>query len=740
MEVLRLSHSAVVDAWRERERELRRRGLTVRVLAARRWDEGGRPVDLVPRPGESVEGVRTWGTHPALFVYDPRPLWRALGVPHDVLDVHEEPFALATAEVLALRALRRAWDRARGRRAAAAPFVVYSAQNLAKRYPPPFRWVERAVLRRAAGAHVCNDDAGRVLLAKGARGRVVTIPLGVDPAVFRPADEAGGAAGGEAGGAGGAAGGAGRPARAAGAPVVVGYAGRLAPHKGVELLVRTVVADPGLALRVAGAGPQAEALRALAAPAGGRVTFVGSLESEALAAFYRSLDVLAVPSLDTPGWREQFGRVAVEAMACGVPVVASRSGALPDVVGPGGLLVPPGDGAALAAALHRVGAEPGLATRLRERGAGVAARCAWSAVAQAQHALYADVLRDARGAGGTEAVPAPAVEAGGAASDRTATDGAGLEPPEVIVVAYGTPDLLRRALEPLAGKLETTVVDNSSSPAVRQVAELAGARYLDPGRNGGFAAGVNHGLAHRRHPGRDVLLLNPDAVVAAEDVLALQRALHARPRAASAGPAQVDAAGVPARVEWPFPSPAAAWREALGLDALARLARRPLRAPATATAAATAPAGARGTYVVGSVLLLRADALADVGGLDERYFLYAEETDWAYRAHRRGWEHVLVHEVVATHVGAATSTDEVRRETWVRASQERYFRTHFGAAGWAAARAAGVVGAGLRAVVGPDRAAARRRLRLLARGPAAAQASAQAAQAPEPRRAAGGGA
>src|SRR5699024_8858578 len=63
------------------------------------------------------------------------------------------------------------------------------------------------------------------------------------------------------------------------------------------------------------------------------------------------LDVLVVPSLPTPGWVEQFGRVAVEAMASGVPVIASRSGALPDVVSGAGLLVEPADAQALRQAL-----------------------------------------------------------------------------------------------------------------------------------------------------------------------------------------------------------------------------------------------------------------------------------------------------------------------------------------------------------------------------------------------------
>lgn len=670
MRVLRVSHSAVVSAWRERERELRRRGVDVVLLSARVWDEGGRPVRLVADDGEPVVGVRTWGGHPALFVYDPRPLWRALGEPHDVLDVHEEPFALATAEVLVLRAARRAWDRLRGRAVApAAPFVVYSAQNLHKRYPVPFRWSERVVLRRAAGAHVCNDDAGRVLRAKGARGAVVTVPLGVDPAGPAPATRRR------------------ETARAATSPVVVGYAGRLAPHKGVDVLVRAVVADPRLVLRVAGAGQQEQDLRRLAAPARDRVRFVGALSGTGLARFYRSLDVLAVPSLDTPGWREQFGRVAVEAMAAGVPVVASDSGALPDVVGDAGLLVPPGDAAALGAALRRVADEPGLAARLRERGLRVAASCAWPEVARRYHELYARVLGR----------PPAALEPPEPPEQP--------EPPEVLVVAYGSPDRLRAALAPLVGKLALTVVDNSSLPEIREIVELAGGTYLDPGRNGGFAAGVNHGLAHRRNPGGDVLLLNPDAVVGPDDVLELQRRLHADPRAASAGPAQVDDDGRPARVSWPFPSPARSWLEALGLGRVHD--RR-----------------ARTRFVVGSVLLLRAEAVADVGPLDERFFLYAEETDWARRAADRGWTHLLVDDVVATHAGGATSTDEGRRETHFHASQERYLRKHHGAAGWQAARAAVVAGAAVRAVVHPHRdarAAALRRLRLYVRGPVRAE-------------------
>lgn len=664
LRVLRVSHSAVVTAWRERERALRRDGVDVHLVSARAWDEGGVRVPLEPLPGEVVTGAGTLGTHPALFLYDPRPLWRLLGERWDVLDLHEEPFALATAQVLALRWLRRAVDEVRGRAPGpAAPYVLYSAQNLDKRYPWPFRWFERRTLRGAAAVSVCNDDAGRVVRRKGARGVVETIPLGVDPEIFRPSS--------------------GRAPRTGRA--VVGYAGRLAPHKGVDVLLDAVAADDRLELRVAGDGPERDALRARARRLGDRVRFVGSLDEDGLADFYRGLDVLAVPSRATPGWVEQFGRVAVEAMACGVPVVATSTGALPDVVADAGLLVPPDDPGSLRDALVRVFTDPALAATLREAGLRRAASCTWEVVAERYRDLYATI------AAGREAASSGA-------------DAAARHDPEVVLVAYGAPELVESALAPLAGAVPITVVDNSSQPRIREIVERAGGRYLDPGRNGGFAAGVNHALAHRQEPGRDVLLLNPDAEISLDDVRHLERTLHAAPRTASVGPSQVDGDGNPSRVVWPYPSPLATWVDAVGLGRLR--AARPDRG-----------------FVVGSVLLLSADALADVGAFDERFFLYAEETDWAYRANRRGWRHVVDTGVVAVHLGGATSSDPARRDTHFHASQEHFQRKHYGTAAWQVARAGAVVGSAARSLLlrGEARQSAVRRLRLHVRGPAAAE-------------------
>lgn len=644
MRILRISHSAVVDAWRERERVVRRHGHHVHSVSAHVWDEGGVETPLVARPMEDVEGVRTWGSHPALFVYDPRPLWRLLRQDWDVVDLHEEPFALATAEVLAIRALQGSH----------VPYLLYSAQNIDKRYPPPFRWLERWALRHASAVSVCNTQAAEIVARKGLTGCAVVVGLGLDTSAFVPAPDT-------------------TPERST---IRVGYVGRLASHKGVHVLLEALTRDSTLSLALAGAGPEEEELRIHADRDGtrDRIEFVGSIDQTQLPDFYRSLDVLAVPSLTTSGWVEQFGRVVIEAMACGTPVVASDSGALPDVVGGAGLLVAPGDSLELAVALKRVGTDAGLSGRMRAAGIARAQAYDWDVIGGQYVTLYENV----------------------AGASTTAGDEA---MPDIIVVAFHNADLLRETLAPVA-HLALTVVDNSSDPDVRALCEEFGVRYLDPGHNGGFAAGVNHGLAHRAQPGRDVLLLNPDAVIDESGIRRLHAALRARPDLASVGPAQIDGQGIPSRVAWPLPSPAGAAIEAIGLGSLRR-----------------------NTYVIGSVLLLRAEALAQVGGLDESFFLYAEEADWARRAARLGWHHQLVTNVQALHIGSATSSDPARREAHFHASQERYHRKHFGALGWQTTRVAIITGSAARALVlrGERATQARDRALRYLRGPLARQ-------------------
>jgi glycosyltransferase involved in cell wall biosynthesis len=126
------------------------------------------------------------------------------------------------------------------------------------------------------------------------------------------------------------------------------YAGRLSREKGVDLLLRST--PPGLRLVVAGDGPERDALQSLAGPS---VEFVGEVAADDMPRLLRNASALAVPSRCYEGQ----GRIVLEAFATGVPVVASRIGALPEAVedGVNGLLVEPGDAEAWREALDRIG-------------------------------------------------------------------------------------------------------------------------------------------------------------------------------------------------------------------------------------------------------------------------------------------------------------------------------------------------------------------------------------------------
>ena len=145
----------------------------------------------------------------------------------------------------------------------------------------------------------------------------------------------------------------------------VGFAGRLVEEKGWRVLVEALPERTRLVL--AGDGPQRAELDTLAA-ADERVMYLGLLPKDELWSFYAALDCLAVPSLTTPRWKEQSASTLVDGLCMGLPIVASDSGGIPDIMGPSGVLVPEGDAGALRDALARLRDDPDLRARLGAAG------------------------------------------------------------------------------------------------------------------------------------------------------------------------------------------------------------------------------------------------------------------------------------------------------------------------------------------------------------------------------------
>lgn len=367
--LLTIGHSYCVDLNRRLPQELARLGdwEVIAVAPARfRGDFGwhtttawkGEPCRVVPVPVHFGRRVHT-------MVYGGE-LARLLKEPWDVVHCWEEPYVASAAQIANATALR-------------VPLVFATFQNIVKHYPPPFNWIERSAMRRADALIAFGHTARGVLEARGWQQPARTIPPGVDVTQFRPDPEQRE-----------------RVRRQIGwaddAPVV-GFVGRFVKEKGVGLLMDLLdrLQTPWRALLV-GSGPLASDVGAWSRRHGDRVHVQSGVTHDDVPAYMNAMDVLCAPSQTTPQWREQFGRMLIEAFACGVPVVASDSGEIPHVVGDAGVVVTEGDRAgwlaALGALLDDEARRADLARRGRERAESV---YAWPVVAR-QHLTFFNEL------------------------------------------------------------------------------------------------------------------------------------------------------------------------------------------------------------------------------------------------------------------------------------------------------------------------------------------------------------
>ena len=232
--------------------------------------------------------------------------------------------------------------------------VFFTWWNIPYRPLRPFHIIEQFNLRHSDGAIVGNRSAESILRYNGYGGPMLVLPqLGVDCGLFAPGD------GGEM-----------RKALGLG-KFVIGYAGRLIPEKGLRVLMKALDGFHGdFDVLLVGRGPLESELRAWGAelPAGQRLHVHHAVTQAQVPALMKTMDVFVLPSLTTPYWKEQFGHVLIEAMACGVPVVGSDSAEIPRVIGGTGRVVPENNPDCLLVALRELAASPHQRALLGSRG------------------------------------------------------------------------------------------------------------------------------------------------------------------------------------------------------------------------------------------------------------------------------------------------------------------------------------------------------------------------------------
>jgi len=344
-------------------------GVEVTLLTPPWWVEEGRRID-VPRSAPWRVGRTVFSGNGTRHVYLSGMVEALRAAQPDVIDLYEEPFSLVALQTLVLRNLL----------APSAAIVFYSAVNVHRQWRWPYRWIERMVFIHADGAHVPNRDVAPILRAKGFPGQkpVAVIPLGVDPDHFEIAT----------------------PMALRGIPRPrIGFVGRLEPVKGLDVLLDAFarLTTPA-SLVIAGDGSERARLQTRSGPLEARVRIIPPIPYEDMPAFLKSLDILVLPSVTIlPQHREQFGRVLVEAMAAGVAVIGSSSGAIPEVIGDAGLVVPERDPAALAGAIDRLLKDRYQRQALVERGhQRVRTRFAWPVLSEQTNALFRSAVAHRR--------------------------------------------------------------------------------------------------------------------------------------------------------------------------------------------------------------------------------------------------------------------------------------------------------------------------------------------------------
>lgn len=318
MKVLMVSKACISGAYQTKLEAIgRAEGIDLTVIVPPSWGEAGGDLMLETSHTDGyqllVEPIRFNGNYH--FHYYPTLGKRIAEIKPDILHMDEEPYNLAT------------WDGMRHGRKINAKLLFFSWQNIYRRYPPPFRWMEKQVLAWSDYGLMGNQAADDVWEQKGYTGKSAVFPqFGVTTDLFTP-----------------------RPPYDPEQFVIGSASRRLAPEKGGDLILRAASrldqTNKNWTVKIAGDGGDRANLEQLADELGimDRVRFIGKIGSEEVPAFLQSLDVLLLPSRTLHNWKEQFGRVLIEAMACEVPVIGSDSGEIPNVIAHAGLIFPEDD-------------------------------------------------------------------------------------------------------------------------------------------------------------------------------------------------------------------------------------------------------------------------------------------------------------------------------------------------------------------------------------------------------------
>lgn len=388
MRILVASHTYIVDLNCDKLRALSQLepGIEVTVVVPKRWkpggvqnkiietqyrDEGAFKIVPLSNFSQNHQGLLTFGTDLISLLQKFRP---------QIIHVEQGSRGLSYTQMIILNQLLRL----------KAKNVFFTWWNLPYKLKLPIALLEKYNLNHSHGIICGNQDGAKVLQQRGYQRQIKVMPqLGVDESRFTPQSQ---------------------PELAAKLGInlgdfVVGFVGRFVEEKGLLTLLKALLTlqDKSWKLLLIGRGIlQAELLKIVAENnLNKRVILVESVPHDAVPNYINLMSTLVLPSettyniktLTAVGWKEQFGHVLIEAMACKVPVIGSDSGEIPYVIGDAGLVFPEGNIQALADCLIELMEKPEFAQKLSAMGyKKVMAEYTNKALAQQQLEFYKELV------------------------------------------------------------------------------------------------------------------------------------------------------------------------------------------------------------------------------------------------------------------------------------------------------------------------------------------------------------
>ena len=379
MKILSISHSCVVSEYQKRMVEVAKYSdVEMTLLVPGHWIQFNKKVNL-EKITDAVYRILcvqpiTWGLRENRFrnvthIYPGiKKILKRLEP--DIVELWEEPFSAVTAHTTF-------WTK---RIIPGAKIIFFSAQNVLRRYPPPFCTFEKYTYKNSHYAFLMSHDVAGVLRRKGFNKEFCVLPLGVDTEFFCKKDVSC------------------LKEKLGLKSFVIGFVGKINRQKGILDLVQAASQiDRKIHLLIIGNGDLKQEMKHLIklSGLGQRSIHVEAVGNSQVPDYLNCMDILVFPSITLPNVKEQFGRVLIEAMACQVPVIGSNSGEIPTILKDAGITFKERDVKDLKNKIQLLMRDNNLRRKIVKNGhRKVMDNYTWKSIAEKQSRVYKRLIKE----------------------------------------------------------------------------------------------------------------------------------------------------------------------------------------------------------------------------------------------------------------------------------------------------------------------------------------------------------